>query len=245
MLHPRPRPVCWRRTGFALALALSGGGLLAAAQAASVQEPADLLQRPDAAAPTAGGTTLDRALSVDTHAGQRNLGLLLEARGADDVPGDAGARRATALPQPARAAAAATAAGLTAVPGPTPGAGLPEPAVQREWLGAMPGAAADSPGLLATPVAAADGADLGLPSSGGDAAHEIDPALRGALVRDTVAFLREHRYWLLGALAGVAVAVAGGQAWLRRTGDSPERRAERLGEQRSARRTRRRSSRRA
>lgn len=244
MLHPRLRPVSWRRTG--LALALSGGGMLAAAQAASVQEPTDVLQRPDAAVPTAVGKTLDRALSVDTHTGQSNLDLLLETRGADDVPADAAARRATTLLQPARAAAAATVGGPTAAPGSTQGAGLPETAVQREWLGSAPGTAADHPGLLATPVVtAADGADLRLPRSGGDAARETDPVLRSALVRDTAAFLRDHRYWLLGALAGAAAVVAGVQAWLRRTGDTPERRAERLTEQRGARRTRRRSTRRA
>lgn len=262
-------------------LAVACGGLLAAAaQAASVQAPTDPLQHQDAAAPTTAGKTLDRALSVDTNTGQRNLDLLLESRTAGEVldggapqrAGEPPARRATVLLPQAQApagtgtgtssgtdlpaaAAPTTTSGIALPAGPsgqatTGSPGLPGTAMQREWLGAAPGGAVDNSGL---PAAAggllSGGADLGLNRAGNDAAREIDPALRGAIVRDAVQFLRDNRHWLLGALALVAGVLAGVQLYLRRKTDTPEHRAEQLAqrqaERHSQRRTRRRSEPRA
>jgi hypothetical protein len=203
-----------------------GGLLVLGAHAAPVQESSDLLQRQDAAAPTAAGKTLDRALSVDAHIGQRNLDLLLESRSAGEAV-EGGAAPPGAGELPARRAAALP-----------PGAG-----VQHEWLGAVPGA-----GVAGGSLPGADGRlllDPGPLRGGIEAAREIDPSLRGELVREAVGFLRENRYWLLGALALVAAVLAGVQAYLRHPRATPEHRAEQLTAQHSQRRTRRRSSRRA
>ncbi len=209
--------------------AVCGGLLVLVAHAAPVQESSDLLQRQDAAGPTASGKTLDRALSVDAHVGQRNLDLLLESRSAGEtVEGGAAPPRGGALPAPRAAALlpqSQAQVGADAPPGPT---------LQREWLGAVPDGGVAGGSL-----------DPALQRGGIEAAREIDPSLRGAVVREAVDFLRENRYWLLGALALVAAVLAGVQAYLRRPRTTPEHRAEQLTAQHSQRRTRRRSSHRA
>ena len=149
------------------ALALCGAVLVLAAQAASVSEQDLALQRDSMATHSAGGSALDRALRVDTSAGQRNLDLLLEAHTAGEAPavsapppvGPPSARRSAALlPQvpgqmqapvatsdvtSAATSAAAPTAGLeVALPDAAPHLpAVADPGVvaQREWLGAAPG----------------------------------------------------------------------------------------------------------
>lgn len=194
------------------------------AHAASVQESTDLLQRAAGAPVATGGKTLERALEVDTNTGQRNLDLLLEARGADEaaaaVPQRAGeppAKRQTLkLPPPQVPVAMSSPDG-----NPPPPLGLQTPemagaadtaglANRREWLGG------GSAGSVSGQSAGQGFGDFGSSRAAGQAASHGDPGRLPEVVREALRFLREQRYWLLGGMALLAVVVAGLQAYARR-----------------------------
>ena len=248
---------CRSTLGVATAAVLAGA---VAAQAASLPDDASLLQPRDPRAATVGAgwpgqaaagsgsgldlPALDRALRIDTSPGQRNLDLLLEARGSADPAGDPLARRRTDLPAPVDAAAATAAtpasppasavpraplvalaaeAGLMAQGGSGGGGGGAGtgssgdgPSTRREWMGAI-GGVVDNPSLLAghARTQRLDAAATGDERRPGRGAPTYQIPLLGEL-RELVELLRENRFWVLGGLVLLALSAASLQAATRR-----------------------------
>ncbi len=194
------------------------------AQAAAVHEPSDLLQRSPGAPAATGSKTLERALEVDTSTGQRNLDLLLEARGADEAAANAppragdppAKRQALRLPSPQMSEAIASPDGRLPLP-----LGLQTPelagaadtaavATRREWLGGGPAGPSSAQSL------GQDFGDLSPPRTPGHTANGGDLGRLPESVQEVLQFLREQRYWLLGGSALLVVVVAGMQAYARR-----------------------------
>ncbi len=211
MSHLHLAPCCARRVVFsrkALVL-LCGGTLMLAPQAALVSAPDDLLQGNGLAASSAGGSVLQRSLTVDTQSGQRNLDLLLEAR-------TAGAAVGAAEPSPGRASAL-----LPAAPPRLLSADSTDAAMQRQWLGVAPGGVglggrAEQDDMPGAPMAV-DGLGRSRPLPDSEAGQDTDAGLRGTAIMDLARVLREYRYWLVGALAGVGLLAASRQAFGRRS----------------------------
>lgn len=192
-------------------------------------------------APNTAARGLDRSLGQEASTGNKNLDLLLELQG---KPGDAlqqaAPRPAAASASASPAAASAAAAALAALrakaaerpaqndnprndnpqndnrpkPAPQPFEGMgtlegearsAQPTERRQWSGQLGGGGGGSAGY--------SGSSREPGSSRGG--YSDDNQLR-QLQRELLAFLRDNRYWLLGALGGLAVIGAGIKAYSRR-----------------------------
>ena len=207
-------------------------------QSAPSPQPVDL-----AAPGTPPSSSLDRALRVDTNAGQRNLELLLESRNADEgmaIPAErraptgpsaganAGASSGEPAGEPAKGPSWLNSPGAVAPAGATVGPVAPAPqAAERPAPVVLPGLADVRPGLLPVPQAGG-----GRPAQAADgppvqtaAQRDLEAALRNPVIRETLLYLRANRDWLLGALAAVLVLVVLVQAAVRRLFRTPQARA--------------------
>jgi|JI10StandDraft_1071094.scaffolds.fasta_scaffold313470_3 hypothetical protein len=189
--------------------------LTVAARAAMVQEPVDLL-RLDNGLSARGGSALERALTVDTNTSQLNLDLLLDARRAGEATGSVAARsgavptdrptlpmaesRRTLVPLGLQLQDSVTAPGGTE---------------RREWH-------ASTPAAMLAGMHGANGrivvGDRDPARAGQEDNGNTDAALGlGAqMMAETVQFLRENRFWLLGGVGVLALALAALQAFARR-----------------------------
>ena len=183
------------------------------AQAAVVLPSVDLLQ-PGGGLPVPAASTLERALTVDTNTSQRNLDLLLDARRAGDAAG-AATLRTGEMPDKQRALPVAEARGNLVPLGLQGQDSVTAPGAteRREWLSTAPtGSLADMPGRSQA------GARAGGGHLDGQAGRADRPRTSGEAdelaewVANTMQFLREHRFWLLGGLALLALLAASLQA---------------------------------
>lgn len=190
------------------------------------------------AAPIAGARGLDKSLGQEASTGNKNLDLLLELQG---KPGDdlrqAAPRSAAAASSASSAAASAAATELAALrakaadrsaqnltkqgdlkpkaaPQPFEGMGTLEgearaaqPTERRQWSGQLAGGSGGGTGY------SSDGS--GEPGSSRGGYDDDDNVLR-RLPRELIAFLRDNRYWLMGALGGLVVVGAAIKAYSRR-----------------------------
>ena len=165
---------------------------------------------------------LDRALGAETSTGNKNLDLLLELQG---KPGEE-LRQAAPRSAAAASAAASALAALRvkaaerpaqydgkAKPAPQPFEGMgtlegearaARPTERRQWSGQLAGGGGGGAGY-------SDGS-----RGPGSSRDGYDDNLLRKLSREVIAFLREKRYWLLGALGGLVVIGAGLKAYSRR-----------------------------
>ena len=190
-------------------------------------------------APITAARGLDKSLGQEASTGNKYLDLLLELQGkTGDEPRQAPPRSAAAASSgsPAAASAAATAVALLrakaaerpaqndskqndgkqngnktkAAPQPFEGLGTLEgearaaqPTERRQWSGQLGGGGGAGYG---------DGGH----GSGSTRGNYADDNLLHRLQRELIAFLRDNRYWLLGALGGLVVIGAGLKAYSRR-----------------------------
>ncbi len=219
------------------------GALPAALQAATLPADDSLLHPAQSASMAIrsvrpGGvpaSALDRALQVDTGAGQRNLDLLLETRGSAAAAVDLQVRRSALSPvnrpsssspmpstgpdgvagRPVPAAplpnllALVTEAGLAPLMGRNGDASVPEQAPsRREWMGAV----GNGSGAAAQIDRHAGVVELvNEARTGGLRADDGQDRLLFNVLQDVVGFIREHRDWLIGG----AVLLLLGQLLLR------------------------------
>ncbi len=187
------------------------------AQAAVVQPSVDLLQA-GGGLPVPAASTLERALTVDTNTSQRNLDLLLDARRAGDSAGQAPLRTGE-IPQNRRALPVAEPRGIL-VPLGLQGQDsviAPGATERREWLNTSPsGRGSDMPSHAYAGAGAGGGQTEGQSGRADRVRTPGDAGELGELVTDTVQFLREHRFWLLGGLVLLVLSGASLQAIARR-----------------------------
>ena len=202
----------------------------------TIRDPLLNSARPSTA-PITAARGLDKSLGQEASTGNKNLDLLLELQG---KPGDelrqAAPRAAAASASPAAASAAAAALAALrakaaerpaqndssqienrrkAAPQPFEGLGTLEneartaqPTERRQWSGQLVGGGAGSVGGAGY----SGGSQEAGPSRGG---YADDNQLR-RLQREIIAFLRDNRFWLLGALGGLAVIGVGIKAYSQR-----------------------------
>ena len=211
-----PLPVLWRALRFACLAWLVATAWAPGAQAAVVQPSVDLLQ-PGGGMPVPASSTLERALTVDTNTSQRNLDLLLDARRAGDAAGTAPLRRGE-IPDNRRALPVAEPRG-NLVPLGLQGQDsvtAPGAAERREWLNTSPtGRLSDMPSRSQA-SARVGGEPQGQTGMADRVRPPGDTGELAELVGDTVQFLRDHRFWLLGGLVLLALLAASLQAIARR-----------------------------
>jgi len=170
------------------------------------------------APPAPGFRSTDRSLHPETSTGNKNLDLLLELQGRPgDEPRQVAPRSAAAAaaladlrakaaerPAPERTAGDQAAARPVVLPFEaigTPdshGRPAPPPTERREWTN-QPGDGAASTDSRRDPYGSGDR------ESDASRRGDSDDNLLRRLPQEVIAFLRDNRYWLLGALAVAAV----------------------------------------
>jgi hypothetical protein len=201
-LNQRPR---LQRSLALLACVCVAGG----AQAATVEDSVDLLRlHADTATPAT--STLERALTIDTNAGQRNLDLLLQARQAGETASPVRGAAPPALPA-VQPRGTLVPLGLQSQDSVT----APGAAERREWLTNGP---VNMPaGLSGGQVGGRGGwQEVADPRLDGRRADAAAPGRASQLLGGTLQFLRENRFWLLGCIVLLALGAASMQSLARR-----------------------------